>query len=103
MSKHFFNVLVIIPLADNAGVTFDATTFATFEVVLTDVFGGWTRLTGEVAGAWMGGPSEHHRVYVIGLASILDAGSLRVVVDRAKVIFRQDAIFISYAGHSEEL
>lgn len=97
---------IFVPLADNSGNTFDEAAFAAFEEDLAEQFGGCSRLPGTVRGAWKDGGRLYRddlAVYRVALSSIIQAGRLEGVIERAKLLFRQEALFIQYGGQAETL
>lgn len=100
-------VTILIPVADNDGVTFSPTHHAAFEAVLLDRFGGLSRLPGTVTGQWVGDGktfTDHLVAYVVALDGLIAKGAaLREVIDFAKAHYRQEAIFCRYLGTAEVL
>jgi hypothetical protein len=98
---------VLIPVVSNAGQAFSPEHDSVFEAFLLDRFGGFSRMPGLVAGAWIGEGGftyrDATRAYVVAAASILDAVKLRDVIDFAKLHYAQEAVFLRYLGLAEVL
>ncbi|HYD02645.1 MAG TPA: hypothetical protein VEB22_15565 [Phycisphaerales bacterium] len=97
---------LLVPLASNEGEIFTAEHHDAFQGVLTNLFGGCSRLPGTVTGTWL----DEGRVYadqllifVVGVASITDGGKVAQAVEAAKQHYRQLAICIRYLGRIEVL
>lgn len=97
---------IYVPLKDNDGKGFDEGSFVEFEKTLAERFGGFSRLPGTIRGGWMD-EGRFYRddltVYAVALPSIVKAGELGETVKVAKVLFRQEAIFVRYLGQAETL
>jgi hypothetical protein len=99
-----FQVTVLIPVRDNAGVPFLPEDFAAFEQLVLFLLGGFTLLPSTAAGLWAAegvAYSDDLRIYLIAVASITHGDRIAHVVAFAKVRFRQEAIFVAYLGVSE--
>lgn len=101
-----FEVTILIPSHDNDGNAFPADAFIVFEEQAARYFGGFTRLPGSAYGGWIG-PRGLDRdstyLYVVALKSIEQGKPLADLVKQAKVLFKQDAIFIRYLGVAEAI
>lgn len=101
-----FEVQILIPVASNAGQTFDPAHHTAFEAVAVALFGGITLLPAEAAGAWVEATVVYHdqtRIYMVSLKSIGDGGKVAELVAFAKVHYDQKAIYIRYLGLNEIL
>lgn len=99
-------VEIFIPLASNDGETFSGEHHAAFEAVLADLFGGFSRLPGKVAGGWAHEGrlySDDLVVYLVGLRSLVDGGKVGQAAAVAKAHYGQLAIFVRYLGLAETL
>jgi hypothetical protein len=100
-------VTILIPLADNSGLTFSPAHVGVFETKLLDAFRGFSRLPAHVVGAWVDRETEYRDIlfaYVVAVDGLIAQGQrLREVVDFARVHFRQEAIFCRYLGVAEVL
>lgn len=98
-------ITILIPLADNAAVTFAPAHHTAFEHQLAGIFGGFTRLPGEFWGAWIDlGTlySDATRAYQVAVSGLVERGEdIRRAVEIARVHYRQEAIFVSYLGQAE--
>jgi hypothetical protein len=101
-----FEVLMLVPVADNDGDTFPEVAFDLFEEVLIARFGGFTRYPGSAVGGWVDSGRVYRdatRVYAVVVRSVMDGGHIGEVVRFAKAHFRQEAIFVRYLGVVEIL
>lgn len=113
-------VTILIPLADNAAQVFSPEHHRAFETSLAETFNEFTRLPGTHHGAWIDGGTlyrvAHHcwpswrfytdatRAYQVAVAGLLErAEDIRRAVERARVHYRQEAIYVSYLGTAEIL
>ncbi len=100
-------VTILIPLADNAAQVFSPEHHRAFETSLAETFGGFTRLPGTHHGAWIDGGTlytDATRAYQVAVAGLLErAEDIRRAVERARVHYRQEAIYVSYLGTAEIL
>ena len=99
-------VLILIPLADNAGVEFEGDHNAAFEKNLRDVFGNISVLPGSGHGSWtMRDGSvviEPWRIYMVAVDSLLaSGGTIHRMAQFAAAHFRQESIYVRYLGISE--
>lgn len=97
---------IFIPLAGNDGETFTGEHHAAFEAVLADLFGGFSRLPGTVAGGWSDAGRLYRDdlvIYVVGIRSIVDGAKVGEAVTVAKAHYAQLAIFVRYLGLAETL
>jgi hypothetical protein len=97
---------LLIPVADNSGVPFDPTYDAVFETELNRLFGGHTRMTGDIVGQWVEGGQtfkDTHRVYRVRVAGLIRNPEVAAVIDFAKQHYAQLAIYVRYLGQSEIL
>ena len=99
-------VELFIPLADNDGLVFGLAHHRVFEERLLDVFGGFTRRSDPIKGAWIDNGRIYQDdlvIYVVRLESITLGSRVREAVEFAKAHYEQEAIFVSYLGLSEVL
>jgi hypothetical protein len=100
-----FEVLMLVPLADNDGEVFSSEHFMAFEVVILDSFPGFSMLPDEIVGAWRNDAGvvyrDRSRCYVIGLSSLSQGAAVVALARYAKAWFRQEAIAIRYLGTLE--
>jgi len=99
-------VQILIPVADNAGANFTASHDAKWEAELNRLFGGHSRLPGEVAGQWVQGGQlylDRSRVYLIALSSITHGDRVGEAAAFARGHYGQLAIYVRYLGLSEVL
>jgi hypothetical protein len=92
----------VVPVLDNAGRPFPASTWRTLRQRLIE-FGGYTEMA-ESAGVWRSGRRTYrdvNRTFVVALASWWDLPRLLELVDWAWVAFGQEAIYVRNAGISE--
>lgn len=99
-------VTLLVPLSDNDGATFTAPHHASFEAVLLDHFGGFTRLPGNAKGGWLDSKTgriyfDESILYMVGVGGLVGNGALREVVRLAKLHYRQEAILLRYLGVAE--
>lgn len=98
-------ISIIIPQRDNDGATFTAKEYASFEAEAVKLFGGISRLFGEIQGRWVDdqGQVDQDRsaVYVVAIDSIASGAKVDQLARKAKAIFRQKAIYIRYLGVAE--
>lgn len=94
---------IFVPLCGNDHEPFDIEHHETYEGHLLRLFGGWTRVEGDVAGAWLGDRryDDDLRVYVVSISTLLDGGKVRDAVEIAVVHYNQEAIYIRYLGLNE--
>lgn len=96
---------ILIPLHDNAGVTFAPAHHTAFELRLADVFGGFTLVPGEHHGGWIQDARlyvDRTRAYQIGVDNLLGrAADIIAAAEHAADHYRQEAIFVSYLGNAE--
>lgn len=103
-----FEIQVLIPVVDNAGVVFTAEEHLAFEAVLIERFGGFTLYPANAVGGWFDAKSgityrDHTRMYGVAVGSIVDAAKVTDVVRFAQAHYRQEAIFVRYLGQVEIL
>lgn len=101
-----FELVVLIPTADNDGEVFADEHHASFEAFVAGLFGGLTRLPGFATGVWMDDGRTYHDTlvaYVVAVDSITKGALVGDVVAFAKTHYRQEAIFIRYLGLAEVL
>jgi hypothetical protein len=100
-------VSILVPVSDNSGVAYTATTDDAFGAELARLFNGFSRLPGTVAGGWFDAAGTYYpdesRVYVVALESIGDGGKVQQAAEAAKTIYAQKAIYVRYLGLSEIL
>jgi hypothetical protein len=105
MEATMFEVTLLIPVVDNAGVAFDAAHDHAFEAFVLGVFGGFS-WRGTVAGGWMGGDQIYRdvtREFVLAVASIAQGADVAKVAAFAKTHYRQEAMYVRYLGQAEIL
>ena len=96
-----FELMILIPVVDNAGVAFRAEDHTAFEDFVRARFGGISQYPNTVVGSWVDGGRVYHdatRAYGIAVQSITQGDLIAEVVEYAKVAYRQEAIFIRYLG-----
>lgn len=101
-----FELMVLIPVADNDGSAFSAEDHAAFEAFVIDRFGGITLYPNTAVGSWADAGRvyrDNTRVYGIAVRSITQGALVAEVAAYAKVAFRQEAIFIRYLNVAEIL
>jgi len=101
-----FELMVLIPVADNDGAAFSAEDHHAFEAFVIDRFGGITLYPNTAVGSWIDAGRvyrDNTRVYGIAVPSITAGGLVAEVVEYAKVAYRQEAIFVRYLGVAEIL
>lgn len=101
-----FQLTVLIPVRDNAGIPFADGDFAAFEGLVLSLFGGMTRLPEMASGLWAAAGVTYVddcRIYLVAVASIGDGGKVSQIVAFAKATFNQKAIFVAYLGIVEIL
>jgi hypothetical protein len=100
-------VQLFIPLADNAGRTFDQSHDETFVAYLTSEFGGCSQLPGNVQGAWQDAGVIYHdqnRIFMVVVEGMLaQSAKLNNAVTYAKAHYQQLAVYVRYLGMSEIL
>lgn len=100
-------VHILIPVADNAGRTFDPAVDDQFLAALDNLFGGSSRLPGLVAGRWVSGGQtyqDQNRVFAVFVPGLLcDGQKVLDAVAAAKALYGQLAITVRYLGHAEIL
>lgn len=97
-------VTILIPIADNDGMTFAAPHHRQFEAVLLDHFGGFTRFPWHAIGGWVGNGqtfSDATAVYLVAVEGLVGNDALREAIRFAKRHYRQEAIFLRYLGVAE--
>ena len=98
-------VQIYIPVANNTGKSFEPERDKAFEMELINLFGGFSRLPGDVTGQWLGNDrrifSDLSRVYVVSIESLGDGGLIRVAAEFAKWNYEQEAIYVRFLGLSE--
>jgi len=83
-------VSILIPVADNAGVKFDAALDVELHTFLLGEFGGYTAWPGLASGGWISAGlfyPDQHRVYSISLANITEGGKVRTLADEVKRLY----------------
>lgn len=101
-----FEAEILVPLANNDGKPFTEGTFEGFELKLSELFGGATRLEGPTTGVWLDGNrlyADRLVRYVVALRSIGDGAKVVAAAEVAKVTFEQLAVYVRYLGQSEIL
>ena len=101
-----FTVLFFIPIFCNEGRKFSPVVHARFEARTVDLFGGISRVPGVVVGAWKHEGRVYHdrtRVYSVAVKSICEGSKIGELAAFARVLYRQEAIFITYLGLAEVL
>lgn len=101
-----FELMVLIPEADNSGADFTSEDHAAFEAFVMDRFGGITLFQHNAVGSWVDAGRvyrDNMRVYGIAVRSITQGALVAEVVNYAKVAYRQEAIFIRYLSVAEIL
>lgn len=96
-----FEVLILIPVADNDGDRFPREAHETFEAILVARFGGFTRYPGSAVGGWENEGRvylDRTYVYAVAVSSLSRGGDVADVAVVAKAHYRQEAIFIRYLG-----
>lgn len=95
----------LIPVADNAGRTFDPATDQQFVAELNRLFGGSSVLPGLVAGRWVSGGqtyADQNRVFAVFVAGMLaDGPKLIDAAEAAKLLYGQLAVTVRYLGHAD--
>ena len=95
---------IIIPTSNNSDIPFNQSTIAQFEEAIIQRFVGFTRLSEKVSGEWEDQGIVHRDtsvVYQVGIASLLEGGKLRDLLQIAKELFQQEAIYFKYLGLAE--
>jgi hypothetical protein len=102
-----FEIQMLIPVADNGGVTFTAEHHRAFEVAILNRFGGFSIYPTETVGSWRDDDGrvyvDRTRVYSIAIGSIAAGAKIASLARFAKRHYRQEAIFIRYLGQAEVL
>lgn len=101
-----FEVTILIPVRDNAGVTFSSEDHAVFEGFLVERCGAFTLLPYTSTGAWADAGvlyRDDARLYVVAIESIAFGDRIGAVAAMAKVLYRQRAIYVRYLGLAEVL
>ncbi|MGE0792505.1 MAG: hypothetical protein AB7S26_42940 [Sandaracinaceae bacterium] len=98
-------VTILIPLASNEGDTFSPAHHATFEALLIESFGGFTRLPGNASGGWVDGGityRDSNMVYMVLVPGLIGkCFQLTRVIAFAKRHYRQLAVTVRYLGVAE--
>ena len=88
---------LLVPLADNDGVPFSNSAFASFEAFLVDTAGGFTR-RGDVEGAWKAPDGrvmrDRSRSYVVTVPEHLADHVASAIDHYVRRQFRQQAAFV---------
>jgi hypothetical protein len=98
-----FEVLVLIPKADNDGNDFPSAHHLSFEAFVLDRVGGLTWI-GEAQGVWANDGRIYRdgmRTLKLAIRSIGDGGKVVEIATFAKAHYSQEAIFISFLGVAE--
>jgi hypothetical protein len=99
-----FEVQFLIPLADNEGNAFTDEVLNSWRTRLIEWFGGYSAYPGQVAGGWMEGGkvyTDENVVYGVAIGGVTDGDKVAKAARYAKILFRQEAIFIRYLGLTE--
>lgn len=100
-----FEVTILIPVTDNDGAAFGPAEFGAFEAAILDAFGGFSVLPSLVVGAWRNDAGvvyrDNSRGYVLAVSSIAKGVDVVALAEKAKVIFKQEAIAFRYLGQLE--
>lgn len=89
-----FKVTLLIPLYDNDGEPFDLATWSWWNDELTELVSGFTDL-GVVTGWWRG-YSDQNRIIVLIVKTVHEVDALRELLRKARVRFRQEAMYLDY-------
>lgn len=98
-----FEVVILIPVADNNGVAFTEAHDAEFEQFVVGLFGGYS-WRGERPGGWIDGGKIYRdvsREFVIAVRRLAEGFRVHRVAIKAKCHYRQLAIYVSYLGQAE--
>lgn len=98
-----FEVLVLIPKADNDGAVFTPAHDLAFESFVLDRIGGLT-WRGNAEGVWASDGRIYRdsmRTLILAVRSIADGGKVSEVALFAKKHYVQEAIYISFLGLAE--
>lgn len=99
-------VTILIPVADNDGITFISAHHEAFEVFILDRFGGYTRLPGSAMGGWKDSKTgityrDATLQYMVAVEGLIGNDALREAISFAKAHYRQLAILVRYLGVTE--
>jgi len=99
-----FTVKFYLPITANDGYVYES--HGMFEACLIENFEGYTKYPGTYSGGWSFEGEVYKDnlvVYGASVKSIRDASKICKVVEMAKEVYGQKAIFVKYLGISEIL
>jgi hypothetical protein len=100
-SKELFKVTMFFPLTDNEGNLFDQDTWGWWRDEITNVIAAFTDL-GVVTG-WWHGHSDRNRWILAVVRGEVEIAKLRNFLRRARLWFRQDAMYFEWHPVNFEL
>jgi glutathione S-transferase len=100
-----FEIQILLPLRDNAGVTFTPAEHQAFLGYLAEKFGGATLMPGTATGVWTENGvtyTDETLVAVVAVDGFLkQAAAIAEAAEEAKRRYRQLAVYVRYLGLSE--
>jgi hypothetical protein len=98
-----FEVMILIPKADNDGNVFSADHDRTFEESVIHLIGGLT-WRGSAEGLWASDGRIHRDAMgtlILALRSLAEGAKVGEIAIFAKTHYRQEALYLSFLGVSE--